>query len=63
MQRSAKIPTMGCTWRTAHCRDFLLAVADVCFICAQAILLSEGVRLGHSIIVRDFVVRVVQQWR
>ena len=28
MQRSAKIPTMGCTWRTAHCRDFLLAAAD-----------------------------------
>ena len=32
MQRSAKIPTMGCTWRTAHCRDFLLAAADVCLI-------------------------------
>ena len=32
MQRSAKIPTMGCTKRTAHCRDFLLAAADVCLI-------------------------------
>ena len=29
MQRSAKIPTMGCTRSTAHCRDsFLLAAAD-----------------------------------
>ena len=24
---SAKIPTMGCTKRTAHCRDFLLGAA------------------------------------
>ena len=32
IQRSAKIPTMGCTWRTAHCRDFLLAAVDVCLI-------------------------------
>ena len=28
IQRSAKIPTMGCTWRTAHCREFLLAAVD-----------------------------------
>ena len=32
IQRSAKIPTMGCTLRTAHCRDFLLAEVDVCLI-------------------------------
>ena len=44
MQRSAKIPTMGCTWRTAHCRDFLLAAADVCLIVGN--FLSEGVRCG-----------------
>ena len=45
MQRSAKIPTMGCTWRTAHCWDFLLAAADVPLI-ARNYFLSEGVRLG-----------------
>ena len=38
MQRSAKIPTMGCTWRTAHCRDFLLAAADVCLIVRNYLL-------------------------
>ena len=27
-----KIPTMGRTWSTAHCRDFWLAVADVWLI-------------------------------
>ena len=46
MQRSAKIPTMGCTWRTAHCWDFLLAAADVCLIVGN--FLSEGRRVLHS---------------
>ena len=46
MQRSAKIPTMGCTWRTAHCWDFLLAAADVCLIVGN--FLSEGVRFGSN---------------
>ena len=37
IQRSTKIPTMGCTWRTAHCRDFLLAAVDVCLITPKII--------------------------
>ena len=41
MQRSAKIPTMGCTWRTAHCRDFLLAAVDVCLITLKQFLILE----------------------
>ena len=46
MQRSAKIPTMGCTWRTAHCRDFLLAAADVCLIVRNYFTSSNSTSSG-----------------
>ena len=35
------MPSMGSTWCTAHCRDFLLAAVDVCLIIGNLFLILE----------------------
>ena len=41
IQRSAKMPPMGSTWRTSHWWHFLLAAVDVCLIVRNYSLLPR----------------------
>ena len=60
MQRSANLETMGCTWRTAHWRDNLLAVADDPL--SQEISCQKGLDLAYHKWNYPGIVLDVQPW-